>query len=446
MSVFTLTLDDGSGSTKQLIYDNSKSTLEWADTKEPVLPVYARKHWNAIMPDKKSDFGKKHSISVLKISLGLSCNYSCSYCSQRFEPNNTKSNLSQVDRLVSQILSLNLDIKRIEFWGGEPFVYWKAFKVLAEKLIKEFPEAVPTVITNGSLLDIEKNEWLDTLGFSVGISHDGPGYHARGLDPLQLSLQRQAILDLYNRLHPKNRISINAMLHRGNQSRASIQSWLENYFGKDIVIGEGGFVDAYSQDGLASMLEDTETVKFRKRAFFELKTGRATNFYNINQKVNDFIESVEYARPSTAVGQKCGMDKPNKLAIDMEGNVLTCQNVSAASTAQNGQPHKLGHISDLASVRLTTSTHWSNRPHCSSCPVLQLCKGSCMFLEGEYWDASCNAAYSDNVAILAYALYRMTGLTLVHIEGEGLPESRKNLWKHVEVDKPRKVIPIKQIG
>lgn len=445
MAKFTLSLLNISGDTVKILYDNTTSSLVWKDTGISIVPIQ-KKLWTYNYLETQGEFGKKHSVQHLKISLGLSCNYSCSYCSQRFEPHTDSGAVKLVPKLLDQLSKLELDLERIEFWGGEPFVYWKALKPLAEALVERYPNAVPTIITNGSLLTPEKNEWLDRLGFSVGISHDGPGYHARGLDPLSVESQKQAILDLYNRLHPKNRISLNAVLHKDNLSRAAIQTWLENHFGSSIVIGEGGFIDAYSTEGLASMLHTQDEVSFRKKAFFELKAGRASGFAGIAKKVNDFIESVEYARPSTAVGQKCGMDQPNKLAIDMEGNVLTCQNVSAASIAQNGQSHKLGHITNLDSVRLTTSTHWSNRPGCSNCPVLQICKGSCMFLEGEYWESSCNAAYSDNVAILAYALYRMTGLTLVHIDGEGLSESRKNLWKIVEAEKPRKIIPIKQVG
>jgi uncharacterized protein len=94
------------------------------------------------------------------------------------------------------------------------------------------------------------------------------------------------------------------------------------------------------------------------------------------------------------------MDRTNNLAVDLKGNVLTCQNVSAAATAPNGQPHLIGQLSDLPGVQMKTATHWSQRRQCASCPVLQLCKGSCMFLEGQLWEAGCDAAYSDNLVFL----------------------------------------------
>ena len=96
--------------------------------------------------------------------------------------------------------SLTAPPARIEFWGGEPFVYWKTLKPLAEALRARYPAAHFNIITNGSLLDLDKNAWLEKLGFSVGLSHDGPGYHARGADPLDDPEKLAAIMDLWARL------------------------------------------------------------------------------------------------------------------------------------------------------------------------------------------------------------------------------------------------------
>jgi len=63
-------------------------------------------------------------------------------------------------------------------------VYWKTLKPLAERLRGFYPDVQFSVITNGSLLDAGKNEWFNGMGFSVGLSHDGPGQSTRGPDPL----------------------------------------------------------------------------------------------------------------------------------------------------------------------------------------------------------------------------------------------------------------------
>ena len=216
------------------------------------------------------------------------------------------------------------------------------------------------------------------------------------------------------------------MMHAGNQSRAAVQTWLKARFGPDVQIGEGAFIDPYDAGGMAATLKtQAEQIGYRVKAFDELRTAQVARFDISRQKIKGFVDSVRYARPASALGQKCGMDKVDNLAVDLHGNVLTCQNVSAASTGPNGESHLIGKLEDLAGVEMKTSTHWSKRSECTSCPVLQLCHGSCMFLHGPLWDAGCDASYSDNTPFFAAGLEYLTGCKPIYIEGE-FRESRKD--------------------
>ena len=144
--------------------------------------------------------------------------------------------------------------------------------------------------------------------------------------------------------------------------------------------------------------------------------------------------------------QQCGMDQSDSIAVDLKGNVLTCQNVSASASAPNGESHCIGNTSHLGDVVLTTSTHWSKRSECPKCPVVQICKGACMFLEGPLWDASCDNAYSDALPIFAAGIEFLTGLIPVHIDGE-LRGDRKDIFGFeqdpgVMQGQPQKPFPI----
>lgn len=430
-----------------LVYDNVTSELFYKATGKPVVVETAFTEYYAADIVSKELPGRKTAPKTLKISLGLSCNYECSYCSQRFVPHADSSNPDDIGPFIEQLTAAVTEAPdRIEFWGGEPLVYWKTLKPLAEQLRQLYPTARFNMITNGSLLDSDKNEWLDRLGFGIGLSHDGPGYHARGADPLDDPEKRAAIMDLYSRLAPQGRMSVNAMVHAGNRSRADVETWLKERFGDDVHIGEGAFIDPYDEGGLASTLETTgDHLKFRKQAFEELRAGKIKRFDIGHQKIQDFVQSIRTARPASALGQKCGMDRKDNLAVDLHGNVITCQNVSAAATSLNGQPHKIGHLSNLPAVEMKTATHWSKRTECSTCPVLQLCKGSCMFLDGPLWDAGCDASYSDNVPFFAAAIEYLTGTIPYYIQGD-FRQERKDLFGQVygipETPK-RKVIPIR---
>jgi len=427
-----------------LHYDNQLSTLIWQDG-TPVVSVQPGSFRDATAVSVNQS-GRKGQVRILKISLGLSCNYECSYCNQRFVPHADASSPDDIESFISQLVDALIEPpERIEFWGGEPLVYWKTLKPLAERLRDLYPDAQFSVITNGSLLDTDKNEWLERMGFSVGLSHDGPGQSTRGPDPLNDPEKHAAIMDLYARLHPQGRISINAMVHASNQSRAQIQAWIQQRFGQDVNIGEGAFIDPYDEGGLAATWQTQQDhVRFRALAYKELRQGLASRMSVAQQRIMDFVQSIRTARPASSLGQKCGMDKPNNLAVDLHGKVITCQNVSAAATAPNGQPHQIGHLSNLQAVKMHSATHWSHRPDCPSCPVLQLCKGSCMFLQGRLWDAGCDAAYSDNVPFLAAAIEYITGCIPYYIDGD-FREDRKDIFGQVHgvpEQSTKRVIPI----
>jgi uncharacterized protein len=426
--IHTLTPSGEPGPT--LRYDNQTSALTDLKTGEPVVKSFA-----AIQPEcqdfatSRDNPATKVSPRVLKISLGLSCNYECEYCSQRFVPRVAETNPGEVQSFLGDLDDwVKVPPERIEFWGGEPFVYIKTLRPLANALRTKYPRAGFSVITNGSLLNPEINHWLDEMGFSVGISHDGPGQHVRGPDPLADPEKRAAILDLYQRLAPKGRVSFNAMLNRANISRAAIQRFFtELTQDPDVMIAEGAFVDAYDPGGLSLSLAPDEFHAFRRTAFHEIRQGKADRVSGARDRVASFINSIRLQRPASSVAQKCGMDRSDALAVDLRGNVLTCQNVSAQAMAPNAESHRIGHVGDLASVALRTATHWSKRSDCPKCPALHICKGACMFLEGPLWEASCNNAYSDALPIFAAGIEFLTGLVPIYIEGD-LPEDRKDVF------------------
>jgi uncharacterized protein len=217
-------------------------------------------------------------------------------------------------------------------------------------------------------------------------------------------------------------------------------------------LGEGGIVDAYDEDGITNSLQTLkEHFDYRRQSFNDIfSTNGEINNYMVLEKIDSFSRSVLSHTNSMYLPQKCGMDMEDTIAIDMRGNIITCQNVSAVETAMNGESHLVGHISDIESAEVKSATHWSNRKECSSCPVLHLCKGACMFLDKKFWDISCANAYSDNVALFALSFERITdGYIPVTIKGDGLPLERQDIWgtvyQHKEPER-RKIIPIKVVA
>lgn len=420
MATFKLFCLSATTNEQKIFYYNNETSLLTNENGEAVFDNTNQefREWFAV---SKNNPGFKTSPRTLKIQMGLSCNYACLYCNQRFVPHAAETNKNDIETFLEKIPSWFLGDGtgcEIEFWGGEPLVYWKTLKPLAEELKTKYPKAKMSMVTNGSLLDEEKNEWLEKMDFAIAISHDGPGQKIRGPDPLKNEKSKNAILDLYNRLKKNGNISINVMINNNNQSRKEIYDFFKPIFGEDVVIGEGGFIDPYDEGGLAACLSTyKEHIDYRNKYLVEIRNGDIKNFQTIRNKLSDFYRSLADYRPSNSVGQKCGMDDPQSISVDLKGNVLTCQNVSSVATSMNGEAHKIGHIDDLENVKLTTATHWSKRPECQNCPVLQLCKGSCMFLENEFWEKGCNNSFSDNIPLFAAVIESITGYLPYYIEG-----------------------------
>jgi len=446
---------------KIFYYDNETNCLTDADGKlfeYPKIVKAPREEYRSF--DRDRPLKKSRNIQLLKIQMGLSCNYSCDYCSQKFVERAAETSKKDIDAFMEKLDVLEFDEQsglKVEFWGGEPFVYWKTFKPLAEAMRDRFShwKRRPnfSVITNGSILTDEIIDWLMKMNFSVSISHDGPGQHVRGPDPFEDPEKKKQILGFYRQMSRlKKGFSFNPMLNAQNISRKKIYDWFVEFTGDpNVVLGEGGIVDSYDADGMQNSLQTKQQhFDFRRTAFADIfSTQGQIGFRMQLDKIDGFIRNVLAHDESKYLGQKCGMDDEHTLAIDLRGNVMTCQNVSSLETGKNGESHLGGNLDDYDNVAIKTSTHWSNRAECPKCPVLHLCKGACMFLDKEFWDVSCANAYSDNVALFALAVEKITGYIPTLIKQDELPLERQDIfgtiYQHQE-DVKKKIIPIKIVS
>ncbi len=403
---YTLTLEARDGSRRDIRYNPHTSEIEGIDLGN----IDARDWLTAPRVSKSTPIGKSRAPKVLKIQLGLSCNYSCSYCSQAFQIGDaTVSKLTDVDAFLSNLGAwLGAAPERIELWGGEPFVYWAKLKRLIPALAERFPEARFLIITNGSLLTREKLDLITQYDIDIGLSHDGPGQGQRGPDPLANPEQRRWIEALL--AERKGHVSINTVLTAQNHDLEAIKAWFQKRLGTDVPISLEGVVNVYDAATLlgAGRFEEADLHALRRSVFESLVSDPGS--FGLDKRVRDFIQSLKVRRPIEALGQKCGMDRPEHIAVDLQGNVMTCQNTGAKGE------HKIGHVDDFDAIALDTATHFAFRDECMSCPVVQLCKGSCMFLEGEFFKQSCANEFAFNMGIMMAAVWHLTGMVVVGVE------------------------------
>lgn len=419
---FVLVLDDGT----RLFYDPHRSRLTDLSGGRvdlaPVAGIYRPdRTFPVVAPVSPWMPGRKRDLTRIKIQLGLGCNYACAYCGQaasrRTKRGRSKGDIDRMVNFVRGVWTRHLGDGSgmlVEFWGGEPLLYWRTLKPLAEALRLDFPSLPFLMVTNGSLLDGEKVDWLDRMGFRVALSHDGPGQSVRGPDPLEDAVTLAAIRELYDRLRPQCRIGFNCVLTMANPSlRAVLDHLRDKLDDPAVVLSTEGIALALDPASALLMPRTEADHRFLRRSLLaECKADEVIyQVFTIHQTLTDFFRALEDGRPSRALGQRCGMDSPETLAVDMAGTVLTCQNTAASGG------HGIGHVDDLAGVRLTTATHWSHFATCQACPVVQLCKGACMYQSGSDRRATCDGQFTFYMAMLALAVWSVTGKDLVAIEG-----------------------------
>ncbi|WKZ86358.1 radical SAM protein [Ralstonia pickettii] len=425
--MFALVMLAHDGQQHILNYNPHTSSLTWADgtpvSMEHLNLAYREQQWaDAHRTSPSNAPGKVAQARQVKIQLGMKCNFSCTYCNQASQPHEQHGNPKDVPDFMARLESA-LDLGdgtgvRFEFWGGEPFVYWKTLKPLAEAVRERWPAATFNMISNGSLIDAEKVDWLDRMGFAIGISHDGPAHAVnRGPDPFDDPESAAGLKLLFDRLAPQGRMSFNCVLTTNNMSLDAVRKFVAARLGVDpmlVPIQTEEFLGAYDDGGASlSVANDDDMIRVTHTVFGEAALGQSVLVPIVRKKLTGFTNTIASSKPSRAVGQKCGVDRPDSLSVDLKGNVLTCQNTAAETK------HGLGSIDALDKVRFTTGWHWSEREGCSTCPVLHLCGGSCLFLEGDMFAKSCDNSFAYNLGLFAAALYAVTqGMVLQEIRGQ----------------------------
>ena len=238
---FDLSMQARDGSESVIRYNPHTSEIEGI-----TLPDAPERDWPVVSRASKSaPLGKSQRPRTLKIQMGLSCNYACSYCNQAFQINDaTVSTQGDVERFLAQLETwIKAAPERIELWGGEPFVYWAKLKRLVPALAARFPEARFSIITNGSLLNREKLDFIARYDIGIGLSHDGPGQNLRGPDPLDDPERRRWIEALL--AERPGKVSINTVLTRENHSIEAIATWFRDRLGKDVPLALEGVVNTY---------------------------------------------------------------------------------------------------------------------------------------------------------------------------------------------------------
>ena len=420
---FISTLKDEMG---QSIYEKNPIAIEKSNDFYIYTPKDMAPHYHTINPIHPiwNPGRKVKDPARLKIQLGLKCNYKCEYCSQSsFVPAASVTDEDDLEDFI-QLLDNRLDLEScstVEFWGGEPLLYWKKIKKLTPILQQKCREDVEfTMVTNGSLLTQEKIDFFKEYKFAITMSHDGPGYHLRGPDPLD-NPRKFALVQQLIEANEKQELgfSFSVVWTKENTDFEKTIAWFREKFNrKNVPINAEGVVEAYDLNTATNertgKFDSTFVKEFEDKIYEGIVSGTKPllSVFAVADKINEFFATLLYKKDADYLGQKCGMDQDDDLAVDLKGNIMTCQNVGLENN------HHVGHLDNIEDATVKSSQHWSWRNECSHCPVIQLCQGSCMFLTGQEFAQTCWNEYAYNMGILRGAIYLLTGKKVIRVEGD----------------------------
>lgn len=403
----------------KFVYDTTNNVISDLQGNDLLAQYKIVKHYELTRNFTRTNnpYSKGIGNDLLEISLGFNCNFKCKYCSQNLLKNKAYSS-TPIDGylLIDKLKKSGIQPTKIQLWGGEPLVYWKTIVVLLPRLRKLYPNAHISIITNGSLVDKDKVDFLVEHRCDLSLSHDGPHNEARYQDVLKSDKSVDGLRYAVETM--KQHFSINATPGPNNTDVIAIAKFFNKFFGvtdNSLIIGVHNIVRCHDSSDpeqvQACTLSDHDLQVYTDTIFQALNSSE-NNYYGFKSllyKVSCAIDGILTQEPLQAVQAECYLPFSNGLLIDMKGNVLTCHNHAI-------QSYKCGTIDNLQDVKAIGYNCWKNKQRCVECPYIHWCKGGCPSADDTANELACRNLKALYLAILKVVFARLFGVYVIKVE------------------------------
>lgn len=330
-------------------------------------------------------------VDCVFIMLGHNCNMNCKYCMQHpivHQQLCGKINPDIYD-FLRQISEENGFPVRLQFYGGEPLLYFKNIKEIVEKT-KDF--CCYSIITNGRAMTDEMVEFFNQHQFPVTISWDGPNVlKTRGFNSFD---EKKPLRRRLLRLERLGLSAVMSSLAYPEEVLEAMQGISDQYMklhGYPIRIN----IDEIFDTGLPdpSMLDvDYDRVR---REMADLTKLYISSIVNNDQKKEDYTK-IEYISHMYYVLKNfygdhngtynrsicCCGNGYSVLNLDLDGNLYPCHNTGL----------RVGNIHDdyfryLERI-IEGDTTKKRRDMCRECMAVAFCQGGCKLLSDKVLEES----------------------------------------------------------
>lgn len=363
----------------------------------------------------KSDKNFYQKGYIIRISMGKKCNANCKYCLQ----DKNEYNMIFSTNFVNKIVELtNGNINNIQFWGGEPLVYFnQIIKIYNKFKSLLFNNCRFSICTNGILLKEQYiRDWFlnHKKDFSLSLSHDGPGQILRGEDPLK----NKNIVNFLNEFFiDNNACSINPVMTKYNKDLTIFNEYIKNTLQTNFIIADARPIIVNNEKSLSCIMNDEEIKQYSKSLTHQVLTNKINNWSTIEQS---FDYSLNKLNNPYKKGPKCFVGDKKTIVTDTEGNIVPCQGFSKNSIDQYGNSMYLGNIFDINNFNELKNPpikrSIEKQEKCENCVLANFCNNGCPYGPIEYEDINCKYNFYYSMPLFSNFIYKLTNTVLLRIE------------------------------
>jgi hypothetical protein len=274
-------------------------------------------------------------------------------------------------------------IKRVELWGGEPFLYWRDMVPIMQYFDGEGVDFF--ISTNGSAFVQKHVDFFSKLKGKVliNLSHDAYGQESlRGED----ILKNPKKVDIIKKLMaiPNVGLGMGCVVSCENYDLFAINEYFKTFADvndiknlKVTFIPAKNYDETNSQNSANYIIKGDDLVKFRKilKDFIrnclddpERKTYLRNNLIDSPEGVINYAKFLKHQSPVT-IKSSCGADANDVISVDIQGNVRLCPHTDKTFIS--------GRLENIEEVRIKKLDLDRKISHCFQCPLKRLCRSSC---------------------------------------------------------------------
>jgi radical SAM protein with 4Fe4S-binding SPASM domain len=200
------------------------------------------------------------------------------------------------------------------------------------------------------------------------------------------------------------------------------QEKIKNLMGTDdFIIGQFPVLQIVSRNSYESKIPDDGLPFISKEIYNDFIDGKLKNILSLRVESETFIANLGRIKNNPHKICRCLALHPQRLAIDMAGNIMACHNFNKGDMYGKNSLY-LGNIKEMKlkkkpEVYIDDAIDRKKRLSCFNCLVRHLCCGGCSLQvqDSEYEKYSCRLNFYYNLAIFGISLSIITGKAVKEI-------------------------------